>query len=396
MRPPDALRALIDRFDPEVFDAPSGKARLRLAARDGGGAWDALVDGGRIDLEPAAAAGEPDATLSADATTWERLSRDLAGGLDAYARGDLDLRHNLHLAVGFLAATSGVDAPGRLRFHTVRAGGRRFSVLEAGAGDPLLMLHGLGGTKVSMLPIVAALAPERRLIAADLPGFGDSGKPLGAPYDPPFFAESIEALIAGLGLERTHLLGHSLGGRVALEVGMRYPDRVSSLILLAPSLAWLRDRPFAGLVRFLRPELGLLQPTPRSVAESVLKRMIPGVGSPFVDAGIDEFLRAYLTARGRAAFYATLRNIYLEDPHGVRGFWPRLRVLEPPALFVWGRRDEVVPSRFARHVIEALPSSEHRELDCGHIPQLERPRETVDAIADFLDSVGQSQAVPAG
>jgi hypothetical protein len=199
--PPEALRELVRRFDPDVFDAPDGDARLRLGVRDVG-EWDVVVSEGaaRLQEEPDASR-EPHATLTATQATWKRVAADVAAGMDAYRRGALDLRRNLHLGVGFLAATSGATDPGRLRFHTVRSRGTRFSVLEAGEGEPLVMLHGLGGTKVSMLPIVAALAPQGyRMVAADLPGFGDSGKPLGAAYDPPFFSRSVAALLDGLGL----------------------------------------------------------------------------------------------------------------------------------------------------------------------------------------------------
>jgi pimeloyl-ACP methyl ester carboxylesterase len=103
-----------------------------------------------------------------------------------------------------------------------------------------------------------------------------------------------------------------------------------------------------------------------------------------VRAGVDEFLRSYTTARGRVAFYAAARQIYLEEPHGARGFWTRLAKLEPPALFVWGKHDQLVPFGFAAHVRDALPSARHLELDCGHVPQLERPAETHAAIAAFL------------
>ena len=87
---------------------------------------------------------------------------------------------------------------------------------------------------------------------------------------------------------------------------------------------------------------------------------------------------------GRAAFYAAARQIYLEEPHGKEGFWPRLRTLQADALFVWGRRDRLVPIAFARHVKEALPHARHLELDCGHVPQVERPEQTHAALAAFL------------
>ena len=76
--------------------------------------------------------------------------------------------------------------------------------------------------------------------------------------------------------------------------------------------------------------------------------------------------------------------IYLEEPHGRDGFWTRLSSLKADALFVWGRKDVIVPSAFARHVREGLPAALHLELDCGHVPQLERPRETHTAIDRFL------------
>ena len=115
--------------------------------------------------------------------------------------------------------------------------------MEAGQGPPVLAVHGLGGTKGSFLPTLAALADRFRVIAMDLPGFGDSDKPIGAAYDPRFFARAVVDLLDALELERAHLVGNSLGGRVALELGLREPERVRRLVLLAPSLAWRREPP---------------------------------------------------------------------------------------------------------------------------------------------------------
>ena len=122
------------------------------------------------------------------------------------------------------------------------------------------------------------------------------------------------------------------------------------------------------------------------MVEAIVRRLVPGADDGWAAAGIDEFLRAYLTPRGRAAFYAAARNIYLDEPHGDDGFWTRLATLAPRSLFVWGRLDQLVPRAFMRHVEAALPAARHVELDCGHVPQLERPRETHAAIRDFLAS----------
>jgi pimeloyl-ACP methyl ester carboxylesterase len=250
------------------------------------------------------------------------------------------------------------------------------------------MLHGLGGTKISFLPTVAALAPQYRAIAMDAPGFGDSDKPIGS-YDAAFMARWTVSLLDALGIEQADLLGHSMGGRVALELGMRYPDRVRGLMLMTPSLAWRGEKRWASWLRLLRPELGFLQPTPRPVVEAFVRRLVPGAGGSWSAAGVDEFLRGFLTPRGRVAFYAAARQIYLEDGDGPDGFWSRLERCEPRALFLWGKRDQLVPIGFARHVASALPTADHVELDCGHIPQFERPAQAHAAMAAFLRGVSR-------
>jgi pimeloyl-ACP methyl ester carboxylesterase len=376
---PDVLRTLAERFDATAFDAPAGSARLRLRIigdRD----WDATVEHGLLRLSPANGDG-PDARLAADAATWRRIADDVRGGMEAFNRGKLKIRDDLHLGVGFLAATSGMKGRERLTLGRVRTELGEIATLQAGSGDPVLMLHGLGATKASFLPTVAALAGDFRTIAIDLPGFGDSAMPLGAAYDAPFFARAAAALLDALEIERAHVIGNSMGGRVALELGFEFPERTGQLALLAPSLAWLRERRWAPLLRAIRPELGLLQPAPRTLVDRIARAMVPGARDGWSAVGVDEFLRGYLTPRGRAAFYAAARNIYLEDPDT---FWRRLRELQSEALFVWGRQDRIVPIGFARHVREALPAAEHLELDCGHVPQLEAPRETHRAVRDFL------------
>jgi pimeloyl-ACP methyl ester carboxylesterase len=376
-----AAELLLERLSAEDLDLPVGQARLRLSVKDGDEV-DVLLNasGGTV----ARPEGRPDALLSADAATWDQVARDLPAGLSAFARGRLQIRQNLHLGVNFLAATSGSREPGRLRFETIATERGAISTLQAGVGKPVLMLHGLGGTKASFLPTVGALAREgRRMIAADLPGFGDSAKPIGARYDPKFFSQSVLALMDALGLEQTDIVGHSLGGRVTLEVVMHAPERFDHAVLMTPSLAWLRERRWAPLLRLVRPELGLIQPAPQPIVEQIVKQVIPGGGSRYAAAGIDEFLRAYTTARGRAAFYAAARNIYLEDPER---FWDRLKKLTPPALFVWGSRDPLVPAGFERHVREAVPQAKHVTLDCGHIPQIERPNQLHREIGRFLAS----------
>jgi len=371
---PPALDALLERYEPEVVDLPRGSARIRLVFREHG-EWDAVLDGDGVVLEPSR--GEPDSLISADARTWSAIARDLRGGMGAFRRGRLEVRLNLHLGVGFLTAVSGAAGPGRLRFDRLQTRAGRLATMVAGEGPPVVCLHGLGGTKASFLPTLSALADTNRVIAIDLPGFGDSDKPLTAAYDSRYFAGVVVNVLDALGIERADLIGNSMGGRVAIEAGLRTPDRVGRLVLLSPAVAWLRERNMKWLLQLPLPRLGLLQPTPRALVEPIVRRLVPGGDRGWGAAGVDEFLRAYLTASGRFAFYESARNIYLDEPSGDDGFWPRLAGLAPETMFVWGRHDNLVPIGFRKHVERALPAARHVELDCGHVPQLEAPERSV-------------------
>jgi pimeloyl-ACP methyl ester carboxylesterase len=381
-----AVQRLVERFDPSVFDSGRRRARLRIedtGAQSGDGV-DVVIEHSQARIVEVSDV-EPDAVLRGDPETWSRVAENVGDGLSAFRSGRLRMRRDLHLGVGFLAATAPHTGPGRLRLVRVDTVEGPLSTIEAGTGDPAILLHGLGATKASMLPTLGALARAgRRAIAIDLPGFGDSTKPLLAPYDARYFARAVIALFDALDLQRADLVGNSMGGRVAIEVGLRAPQRAGRLVLLAPSLAWLRARPWAPYLKLVPTQLGVIQPAPRRIVEFIVRSVIPGSDNEWTAAGIDEFLRSYLTPRGRAAFYAAARNIYLEEPDGPNGFWTRLRELRPPSLFVWGRHDPVVPFGFARHVRDALPNATHLELDCGHVPQLERPRETHQATVQFL------------
>lgn len=382
---PRYLHELAGRYDAGTFEPEGRRARVRVGV-EGVGEWDVVLEDGTARISPAR--GAAGAVIRARPATWELIAADPRLGLGEFRAGRLSVRRNMHLGIGFLAATSGRSEPSRLRFETVPTRGARISTIQAGRGEPLIAIHGLGGTKGSFLPTVAELAPHFRVIAADLPGFGDSTKPLRAPYDPAYFARAILDLMDALALERAHLVGNSLGGRVAIELGMSHPERAGRLVLLCPALAWRRERPLVPLLRLTRPELGLVQIAPRPLVEAIVRRVIPGAEQGWTAAGVDEFLRAYLTPAGRAAFYAAARHIYLDEPHGPQGFWPRLAELQAESLFVWGQRDRLVPIAFARHVEEVLPRARHLELDCGHVPQIERPRRTHSAIREFLEAPG--------
>ena len=369
---------------PGRIDLRRGRARVRLEVT-GARACDAVIAGRRVRLREADESSAPDAVLSADPATWARIAADLRGGMEAFRAGRLRIRGSLHVGVGFLAATSGSDDPGRLEFETLRT--RDFgaiSVLSAGTGpETIVCVHGLGGTKASFLPTVNALADDYRVVAIDLPGFGESDKPIGALRRALVRALGVRGDgRAGAGTRSHRRQQHGRPGRHRGRPHGPRPHRRA--VLLSPALAWLRPRPWAPLIRALRPELGLIQPAPRPIVEAMVRRLVPSNNGGWTAAGIDEFLRAYLTRSGRAAFYAAARNIYLDEPHGETASGPGSKSLETDSLFVWGRHDVLVPIGFMKHVEKALPRARHVELPCGHVPQVERPRETHAAIRKFL------------
>jgi pimeloyl-ACP methyl ester carboxylesterase len=265
-----------------------------------------------------------------------------------------------------------------------------------GQGPDVLLLHGLGGTRASMFETAAKLSRHYRIHAPDLPGFGSSSKPAFGGYNAGWFAESMLGLIDELGIERTHVVGNSMGGRIAIELGLVAPERVGSLGLLCPAVAWVK-RGLHPVVRLLRPELGMLpHGFRRSLVASQFQSFFydtdaidPAVG----DLVVDEFRRIYHSAGARFAFLASARNIYLEAPFGHKGFYPRLAGLKPPALFIWGSHDPLVPAAFGRHVRRWLPGAEQVTLDrCGHVPQVERPEETNQLLLRFFEHAERARS----
>ena len=189
-------------------------------------------------------------------------------------------------------------------------------------------------------------------------------------------------------MQRAHLVGNSMGGRVAIEMALTAPERVGALGLLCPAVAWIK-RGFHPLVRLLRPEFGLL---PHGFSRGAVAAQFWSmfcerdlIDPAVADLMVDEFRRIYHTAGARYAFLSSARNIYLEAPFGRTGFYPRLATLQPPALFVWGSHDRLVPPAFSRHVRRWLPSAEQVTLDrCGHVPQVERPEGTAALLLSFF------------
>ena len=394
----DVEAALVGQ--PERASGPILERAPVVIAIDGGlaGSWTVRVDrDGRV-LRTRGMAKRVQAIIRADAGTLIAMLSGRQSGVGAFLDGRLQVRGSLGLALLFEGTLVVGERPPRFpRPGSVTVRGIRTPYLEAGRADApaLVALHGLGATNASLLPTVWDLATDYRVIAPDLPGFGIADKPI-APYSAAWFGTWLEGFCDALGLDRFFLLGNSLGGRVAIEGGLLLPDRVRGLALLTPSPAFRKLRQFVPVVRVLRPELALITPPiSHRTAVAGLRRMfaVPDRLPPnWYDAAADEFLRVMRSPSGRIAFFATMRQIYLEEAFGVGGFWDRLPELRPPALFIWGERDRLVPHAFERHVVRALPESHSVVLpECGHVPQFELRAETHRLVRSFLATAAASR-----
>ena len=342
--------------------------------------------------------GTPDPTLCVrgDRGVLADIVAGRTSGVEAFLDGRITVRGDLALALqmdGMWAARD--DAPPEHpRSHEAVVMGVRTAWLEAGPPDapPVVLLHGLGATNASMLPLLVDLARDHRVLAPDSPGFGASAAPASS-YSSPWYAAWLEAFQAHTASRPAVVVGNSMGGRVALEAGLAHPSSVRALVLLAPSPAFRRLRQYVPFVRLLTPQVARLPVLPMShrvAVESVRGMMsVPDrLPQHWYDAAADEAVRVFRSPAHRVAFLSVARQIYLEEAHGRHGFWDRLPGLLPPALFVWGDRDRLVPASFARHVADALPSAASIVMeDCGHVPHFEHPAETSALVRGFLETL---------
>jgi pimeloyl-ACP methyl ester carboxylesterase len=391
-----AFRSLPDRY---LGADPGFDATYNIQLGDLGHTWEVRCTAHGARVRKGATRRRPDVTICTDSATWLALRQGELSGIEAFERRLLRVRGNLDYAVGFEGLFRLPEGrPPLLQIHDHRVGRHSVSSLTMGHGPDVLLLHGLGGTRASLFETAASLSQRYRVHAPDLPGFGSSSKPARAPYNARWYAETMLGLMDAQNIERAHIVGNSMGGRIAIEMGLIAPDRVRSLGLLCPAVAWVK-RGFHPLVRLLRPEFGLL---PHGFTRNLVAAQFwsmfydqdlidPEVG----DLMVDEFRRIYHSPGARLAFLASARNIYLEAPYGRHGFYPRLSELQSPALFIWGTHDRLVPPGFAKHVRKWLPRAEQVTLQsCGHVPQVERPEETNQLLMDFFSRAEVVSAEP--
>lgn len=262
-------------------------------------------------------------------------------------------------------------------------------VEERGDGPPLLLVHAFGGNSYTWRHWVPDLARRHRVILVDLKGFGSAPGPDDDAYAPGDHAELLFGLVRGRDLRDLTVVGHSLGGGIALLLALRLldaePHRLRALVLVATAAYRQAIPPWIRLARLplLGPILLRLAP-PRPVIRAVLRSIVhdPATVTP---TQVEAYAEPLESAAGRRALLRTARQIVPPDLEGTVSRYVEIGV---PTLLLHGRQDPVVPLEVAERLAETLPRARLHVLEaCGHDPPEERPEESLDVVREFLDAL---------
>lgn len=274
----------------------------------------------------------------------------------------------------------------RVRLTVGELDGLDLHYTTAGRGPATLLLHGLGGFAESWRHTMDALAPHGTVIALDLPGFGQSAKPR-RRYGLGFFTDVVRHALRALDIDRVRLVGHSLGGAVAVAYALTSPGQVDRLALVGAVVPGFPLRPSVVYRVMVMRGLGEVIArliTPR-ICTTALERCFFEPDPVEVAFLVSHEYRVRTAPEGRAAYLATLRGVRRDLADGAPVYRAAMAQSRCPVLVIHGRQDRVVPFGHAQSVVRGVPRAEGRWLDrCGHFPQIEHAAAVNDWLGEFL------------
>ncbi len=264
-----------------------------------------------------------------------------------------------------------VHWPAHMRALTVDSRRVHVTALGSAVGRPILLVHGLGGSWRTWLPTLPRLATTRRVLAADLPGFGRSQMPL-APISIAGYVNALERVCDLFELQAPLIAGHGLGAVVAAELAVRHPERVGALAVIAaswPRAGELQTR--AAQLAFTLADRLVARPRAKHLALAAAIRH-PSRIAPDLLAQLGAGLRA---PGAQAALAALLEH----KP-------ARLHEIAIPTLIVRGANDRIAPAAGSQRLAAEIEHAQRETLvDCGHLPMVERPRRFNELLAKLAD-----------
>jgi pimeloyl-ACP methyl ester carboxylesterase len=271
--------------------------------------------------------------------------------------------------------------------RTITVHGRPLTCVVAGSGPVLLLIHGMGGTFENWQAVIEPLARRHTVLAPDLPGHGRSA-PGGGDYSIGALAAGLRDLLVALGHQRATLVGHSLGGGIAMQFAYQFPETTERLVLV--SSGGLGHEVSLLLRAAALPGADLFIAATATLGSTVGGALARGLGIVGVrpNADVSEVARGYASLADRdrrAAFLATLRGVI--DTGGQRVHAGDRHYLDEgmPTLIVWGDRDPIIPLHHGQNAHEAIPGSRLEVFEgVGHLPHLEAPGRFVALLEQFI------------
>jgi pimeloyl-ACP methyl ester carboxylesterase len=260
-----------------------------------------------------------------------------------------------------------------------------------GLHEAVVLVHGLGGQWQNWLENIPRLAQERRVLALDLPGHGLTPEPPDGEISIPGYGRCVDAFCDRLGLGKVELVGNSMGGFVAAEVAIQFPERVSRLALVSAAGISSADALKRPVLLFGRVAAAIATNT-AARHRTLAARPITRHSSLLLVARHPRLLKAdlayegFFKGAGKPGFDAALRACLDYD------FRDRLPDVKVPTLIVWGEKDSVIPVRDADEFERVIPDSRKLVMrDTGHIPMAERPQAFNDVLTEFLAESGSAE-----
>jgi pimeloyl-ACP methyl ester carboxylesterase len=267
----------------------------------------------------------------------------------------------------------------------VTARGVRMRVIEAGEGRPLplVLIHDFFGSHLSFDDVIEPLAERFHVLVPDLPGFGESEKPNPAryAYGVETFAEAVADIIAAYGVGRACVLGHGLGGAIAITLATHHAELVlrlgveSPLCYPTPPNRRLRPPLWPGVGGVLFKQL-----FGRRAFRNYFKDEVYSSLNHYDSSRVSKLYQHFNTPSARESAHAVLRSIV-----DTRAIVARVTRIRQPTLVLWGRDDRIQPAAFALRLCREIPDARLELFDAGHAPHEERPGDFVDVLREFCE-----------
>ncbi len=277
-----------------------------------------------------------------------------------------------------------------LEMQKVTIHGHERAFVKVGSGPALLLLHGLGCDHTTWSPVIATLAKRYTVIAPDLLGHGQSAKPR-ADYSVGGYANGMRDLLTVLGIDKVTVVGHSLGGGVAMQFAYQFPERTERLVLVAPGGLGPEVTPLiraVGLPGFKAVMTLLTLPGIRHVGTTGMRALSrTGLAATHDLDEVADIFDTFKDPRARAAIAHVVRAVV--DARGqIVTMVDRAYLTQAmPMLVVWGAEDMVIPAKHAETVAAIAPGAQVEVLgNSGHFPHKDHPERFVKVLSDFVRS----------